>query len=908
MNGRGGKPLDDASPRIEFEHVVLPNGLNLILHVDRKLPVVHVNQWYHVGSKNEEPGRTGFAHLFEHLMFQGSKNVEGEYFQHVEKAGANLREGGVNGTTDFDRTNYFATVPSGNLEFLLWLESDRLATLPEAMTQQKLDGQREVVRNERRQSYENQPYGRSWLLINENIHPKGHPYSWDVIGSHEDLQAATLDDVERFFRRFYTPSNLSLTIAGDFDPAQARMLVERYFGGIAPGPALERPRRWIPSLGGSRILEVAERAPQDRVYVCWPAPGYFHEGEADLDLASRILSEGLSSRLNRSLVYDRHLCTGIHAFNDAREISGIFGVVATLRPGVEARVVEEEISEIIGRLAADGPTEEELSRAKTRWEFDFISGLERIGGFGGKADRLNQYMTIQGEPGLLDQDLLRYRGVSSESLKETLNRWTGNDERLTVRFLRDQVERSSVTLDRSLAPELGEDRPFVAPAVHHETLPNGLEMFVVPRHDLPKIAVTLAIRGGASVEVDGKGGCAQLLISTIDMGTETKGALEIEDDLGNLGTSFSGATMREASGLGFEVLSRNIEPAMELFADVARRPAFPEGEVERERNRHLDGLAQQANHAGSIASKLRSRLLFGADHPYGRPVGGTVESVPLITREDIEAFHRTWWHAANAALVFCGDIDPVRARELSSRYFGDWQSGALEPAPIPPPEPADPGRIYLVDKPDAPQTVVVQMLPGPSRGDEDLGAFRLVDAVWGGGGFGTRLNLNLREDKGYSYGVFSSWSALQVAGGWWASGSVQTDRTRESVEEFLLELRNLAGARPITDEELEAARSTRVRGYAQQFESLSRIAMQIAELWAEELPMSEMQREYEQIVEATMDDVLRVASRWGAPDRSFLLLVGDRSVIEPELRRIEGLELVVLDAEGRALPPVPSPS
>lgn len=298
-------------PTIEFEKFVLENGLQVIFHVDRKLPVVHVNQWFHVGSKNEQPGRTGFAHLFEHLMYQGSANAKGEYFAYVEKAGANLHEGGVNGTTNEDRTNYFVTVPSQNLEYILWLESDRIATLADSLTQQDFENQREVVRNERRQGVENQPYGRAFKLISENLFPAGHPYSWPVIGSHEDLIAASMDDVKQFFRRYYTPNNLSLCIAGDFDPVQAKPLVEKYYGSLLPGPALDRPKTALAMLSSEKVVEVSDRVPQERVYMVWPSPKYFADEEAELSLASVIMTDGLSSRLNRRLVYDEQMCSNV---------------------------------------------------------------------------------------------------------------------------------------------------------------------------------------------------------------------------------------------------------------------------------------------------------------------------------------------------------------------------------------------------------------------------------------------------------------------------------------------------------------------------------------------------------------------------------------------------------------------
>ncbi len=345
-----------AIPKVEFEKYTLPNGLQVILHVDRKLPIVHVNQWFHVGSKNEKRGRTGFAHLFEHMMFQGSKNASDEYFVYAEKAGANLAEGGVNGTTSNDRTNYFATVPSGNLENLLWLESDRLATLLDTTDIKKLDEQRNVVKNERRQGLENQPYGRWFPLLFENTFDNGHPYSWPVIGSMEDLSAATLDDVKDFFRQYYTPNNLSLVIAGDFDPAEAKKLVAKYFGDLPPGAPLDRPARNVATLDGERVVEVNDRVSLERVYFGWPAPEYFSEGDTALDIAARILADGLSSRLNKALVYDKQLATQVSAFNVSLEIASVFVVQATARPGTSLSQIESGVTAEIARLAKEGPS------------------------------------------------------------------------------------------------------------------------------------------------------------------------------------------------------------------------------------------------------------------------------------------------------------------------------------------------------------------------------------------------------------------------------------------------------------------------------------------------------------------------------------------------------------------------
>jgi zinc protease len=898
--GQAAPPAAADTPRIAFEKFTLPNGLQVILHVDRSLPIVHVNQWFHVGSKNEKPGRTGFAHLFEHMMFQGSKHVPGEYFSLVEKLGANLREGGVNGTTDFDRTNYFATVPSGNLETLLWLESDRLATLLDVTTQEKLDNQRDVVKNERRQGLENQPYGRWFDLLSRYLMPAGHPYSWPVIGSMEDLSAATLDDVREFFRTYYTPNNLSLVIAGDFDPAEARRLVEKYYGGIPPGPALDRPARWVPRLEAERVVEIKDRVPQARVYLAWPAPEYFAPDTAELALLSRILTDGLSARLNRALVYDRQLCTTVNSFTLDGEIAGAFVIVATARPGSSLADIERRIGEEIARLAREGPTAEELARAKTKHEFEFISGLERIGGFGGKADLLNQYNTYLGDPGMFERDLARHREATIEGVRAAAARWLDTPNRLALRFRPETSSRpETADIDRSTQPPFGADRPFRAPSVESATLDNGLQVFVAPRRELPKVAVSLVTRAGSAADPEGRAGTAYLTMRTIDLGTRTRGALEIEDALGNLGVSLAGTTGREVSTLAFEVLSRNLGPTLAIVADIVRNAQFPEAEVEREKRRVLDAIAQQERSPEGIAARVRPMLVFGAAHPYGRPVQGFRSTVERLTRADLAAFHAARWKPGGTALVFVGNVTLDEARALARQHFGEWAGGAPPPVAVPPPAPARPGTLYLVDRPDAAQTFVTQWLPAPSRRAPDYDALRLVDAVWGGGGFGTRLNLNLREEKGYSYGVFSNLQFFGASGIWAASGGVQTDKTRESVVEFDRELKALATSRPITADEFETARVRRLRGYPQQFESYGRVAGQIADLWSLGLPMTELQREYDATAALTLEAVLAAARKYVRPEAAGLLLVGDRARIEAGLREAGLGPLVLLDVEGR---------
>jgi zinc protease len=886
-------------PKITFEKYTLSNGLQVILHVDRKLPVVHVNQWFHVGSKNERAGRSGFAHLFEHMMFQGSKNAVGEYFSYVEAAGANLFAGGVNGTTSEDRTNYFATVPSGNLEQILWLESDRLATLTDALTIEKLNNQRDVVKNERRQGLENQPYGRAFKLIVENLYPSGHQYAHDVIGSHEDLTAASVDDVKDFFKTYYTPNNMSLVIAGDFDPAEAKRLVEKYFGTIPAGPPLDRPAKGVAKLDSEKIIEVNDRVAQERSYFAWHTPAYFDTGDAELDLVATILSDGLSARLNKVLVYDKQLASDVVSFQWAHEQAGTFVIWATARPGASLKQIEAMVTDEIARLSQTGPTPAELARAKTKWEFGFVTGLERIGGFGGKSDRLNQYNTFLGDPNKFEADFARYRSATTESVRDTVSKWLNTRNRLLIRFHPEPAGRESqIAIDRSKIPALGGDRPFMVPPVKTAKLDNGMDIFVIERPDLPKVAVRLETRAGSVHNPVGKDGLADLTVETMKRGTKTRNALQVEDALGDLGTAIFGGAGRESSSISFEVLKRNLSPALVIFSDVVRDPAFPADEVDREKKKRLDALAQDAEDANAIANRVGQMLAFGADHPYGRPGRGLPSTIQPLTREDFTRFHEANWKPGSSALIFAGDITLDEAKALAHQNFGNWSGGAAPTVSIPQPKPAGPGKVYLVDRQDAAQTIVMQILPGARRKTEDYYAINLADAVWGGG-FGTRLNLNLREDKGYSYGVFSFPTFFSEYGMWQSSGGVQTNKTKESVVEFVKELKFFAGEKPITEKELLAAKANRIRGYAQQFESLGRLADQVATLWAYGLPMSELQEETTGLERSTLASVNSAAKKYAVPGSTMMLLVGDRAKIEAGLRELKLGDIVILDAEGK---------
>ncbi|MFN8007590.1 MAG: pitrilysin family protein [Terriglobia bacterium] len=883
---------------IPFEKYQLENGLQVILHRDRKLPVVHLNLWYHVGSKNERPNRTGFAHLFEHMMFQGSKNADGPYITFIEKAGANLREGGVNGTTSFDRTNYFETVPREGLEYVLWLESDRMGFLADALTQEKFDNQRDVVKNERRQSYENVPYGRAFQMVFEGLFPKGHPYSWLVIGSQEDLDAASLEDVKEFFHTFYTPNNCSLVVAGDFEEEEAKRLVARYFGPLSPGPALERPRNWVPSLEGEKRIEVRDRVPQERIYLAWATPAYFQPGDAELDLASRILSQGKNSRLYKTLVYDRQIASDVSAFNYSLEICGMFGVVATARPGENLDKLKEVMMEEINQFAEEGPTEDELLREKAKQEYEFISGLERLGGFGGKADALNQYNTYLGTPDFFGEDYARYQSLTAHGIQRTVEKYLNTPNRLAVTFIPEASQRPvSVEIDRSIAPNMGEKGDFQAPGFTTHRLSNGLTVIVSERDELPKVAVGLVVKAGSTADQATLPGEAWMTAEMLDEGTGSRSALDIQAALDRLGVILGTAGESEISHVGIDTLERNLVPAMELMADIVLNPSFPDSELERQRKQRLDSILQERNSPPAIARKSFRSALFGSLHPFGRDVAGNESSIEGISRDDLLKYYQQYWKPNHSALIFAGAISMTRAIELSEKYFGGWPAVEVPAVQVPVVHPPKKMHLYLVDRQDAPQSQIRLGSIGPKRNTQDHHAIELLNTVMGGA-FSSRLNLNLREEKGYTYGASTTFAFGRDTGFWVASTGVQTRFTAETLIELVKEFREIVNGRPVTAHELEMAKTNLIRGFSQRFETLGRVVDQAVESISFDLDLAEIQRYPEEIEAITLEDVNAAARRYYNIDQSLAVIVGDLTQIEQKIRELNLGEVVVLDSLG----------
>ncbi len=879
---------------VDFEKHTLPNGLDVILHRDSSIPVAAVNVWYHVGSKDEEQGRTGFAHLFEHVMFEGSKHHNQSFFEPLQKAGANL-----NGSTTPDRTNYWEDVPSNYLELALWLESDRMGFLLDALDQQRFEVQRDVVKNERRQSYENRPYGMAQSHIQAALFPMPHPYHWMTIGSQEDLDAAVLDDIKDFFKRYYSPSNASLAIAGDFQPDQALELVNRYFGDLAPGPQPHRKGRTDSALAGRVELEMRDRVTLPRLYISWPTPPDFHDDEPPLELLQAIMSDGLSSRLHQSLVYEQQIAQSALVRYYAGEIAGQFTVQVTAAPGHDLEQVEAAVDAELARVLREPPTDEEITRVKNRIEAGHYRQLARVGGFGGRADQLNHYNVLGGDPALINSSLDRYLAVERDDILRVAESVLG-DGQVRMRVLPEDSLKpaAAAELDRSVMPPPDREPSFTPPTPVRRHLGNGLELLVVEQPESPIVAFGLMLRAGAAADPADRPGLASFTAQMLSEGTASRTSRQIASESEFIGARISTEARREYTMLATETLSKHWPKALELVADLIKHPTFPEHELERVRREHLTDLRRSKDDPTSVAEQLTAGLVFAKDSGFGHPIHGTEAAATALTRDDVVNHYRRAYSPAGATFIAAGGLSIDEVAERVQAALGDWQGDAPAGGNNQATEQdgAEGATVYLVDHPGAAQSVIRTLQPTIPRRHPDYFGLLVLNSAFGGQ-FTARLNQNLREEKGYTYGYHSgiqwhSGPSLLVAG-----GSVQTAVTLESASETLKEFRDIHGDRPLEQHELDDTKEGILRGYPASFERPGQIVSQLLQMALFDLPNDYFTTVKGNIEAVSLEDVRRIGAELVQPDRLSVLVVGDRTAVESGLQDL-GIPIVLLDANG----------
>ncbi len=909
MPATGLSQRGDKLPPIGVKDYTLKNGLRVLLHKDKSTPIVSVGVWYHVGAKNEVEGRTGFAHLFEHMMFQGSKNYDADYFFPLQEAGAN-----INGTTNQDRTWYFETVPSNFLELALFMEADRLGNLLPAMTQEKLDNQKDVVKNERRQRVDNQPYGTAFEKIGELMYPKPHPYNWTTIGSLDDLQAASMEDVQSFFRQYYVPNNTVLVLSGAFDEKQARGWIEKYFGPIPKGNAITRPNPAQPKLEKEIRTTVEDSVPLARRYMVWHGVRAYSPDEPALDFLSSILSSGRTSRLQSNLLYNKELVQNIGAFSGTNEIAGLFQIQATARPGKSLDDIEKEINAELERIKREPPTAEEMTRTLNSIESQSIFGLQTVLG---KANQLATFAGYLGKPNWFQKDLDRYKKVTAADVSRVANQYL-TDNRLVMTYVprtgaaprapREEATEPAAAADKkqkeanearraqqaAALPKPGPDPKLSLPAIEKTQLSNGMDVWMVRHGELPIVSMNMVFKTGTANEPDDRFGVAGMTSSLLTTGTKTRSAEDLANQLRAIGVNNIGSSSGwDSTNVSIQSLSKHLDRALELYSDVVQNPAFPANEFESLRARSLVGLRQLRSNPNAISNIVYNRVLFG-DHPYGR--SSSEATLKAVTRDDLVRYYESTYRPNNATLIVVGDFDKAALRKKLERAFADWKPADISLKSLPATKPLEKSAIYLVDRPNSAQSVVSIGHIGLDRMHPDYFPVTIMNSILGGG-FTSRINMNLREDKGYTYGARSGFTFRRGAGPFSAGGDIRTADTKASIVEFMRELNDIRSGRPVTQAELDYNKQSVIRRYPSGFETVGAISNQLANLLTYNLPDSYFNDYIGRINAVTLDDVNRVAKQYLDPSKMAIVIVGDRAVVEAGLKEL-GYPLYLLDTEG----------
>ena len=897
-NGNGPAAATPELPEINipYEKHVLANGLTLILHEDHKAPVAAVNIWYHVGSKDERPGRTGFAHLFEHLMFNGSEHYNDEYFRPLEKAGATK----ANGTTWNDRTNYFQNVPVSALDLTLWLESDRMGHLLGAIDQKKLDEQRGVVQNEKRQG-ENAPYGKVDALIAAQTYPAGHPYSWTTIGSMEDLNAASLADVKEWFKAHYGAANATLVVAGDINPAEIRKKVELYFGDIAPGPVRERPLANVAKMVGEKRAVMQDRVPQPRLYKVWNIPGWAERDFTLLDIASDVLGNGKNSRLFKRLVYRDQTATGVSAGLNPFEIGSQLTLDVMVKAGGDVRAVERALDEELKALLRDGPTDEELDRIKVRTYAGMVRNLERVDGFGGKSSILAAGQVFAGSPEAYRQQLQWLREARSTDVRDAARRWLSDGVFVLDVEPFPEYKAAATGADRRQLPKTGTPPDLSLPMLQRDTLSNGLKLVLAERHQAPVVQFSLIVDAGLAADTTDRAGTAKLTLDMLDEGTQALDALQVAARAESLGARIGAGSIQDSSYISLDAIKARLADSLALYADVVLHPAFPDKELARLKPIRLAQIQQEKTEADGIAFRNYRRLIFGEGHAYANAGSGngTEAVVQAMTTDDLRTFYRRWVRPDNATLLVVGDTTLAEVKPLLERHFAGWKAPA-EPLPtknVAPVKLPAHSRVFLINRTGAEQSVILAAHAAPPKSDPDDIAMTLANTTLGGL-FTSRLNMNLREDKHWSYGASSGVVDARGPRPFYAYAAVQTDRTAESAREVLKELSDIRGKRQITATELRQAQDSQVLSLPGSAETTPEVASLFLNILTFGLPDS-YYNELVRVTRAQTPDSAQAAIRKLVhPEALTWVIVGDLAKIEGPVRKLGLGEVKVLDADG----------
>jgi zinc protease len=883
---------------VPYRKFTLPNGLRLLVHEDHKAPIVAVNIWYHVGSKNEKLGKSGFAHLFEHLMFNGSENYNKDYFQALEAIGAT----DLNGTTNEDRTNYFQNIPVNAFDQLLWLESDRMGHLLGAIDQAKLDEQRGVVQNEKRQG-ENQPYAKGWEYIQKTMYPPHHPYGHTVIGEMEDLNAASLADVHEWFKAYYGAANAVLVIAGDVTPELAYEKAMKYFGNIPAGPTIARPGLDIPKHTGVRRVEYQDRVPEAKVDMVWSIPQWGTVEAVHLDLVSDILGSGKNSRLYKKLVYDKQMSNSVSAYASPSEISGEFAMSAKIKDGFTPEAVEVAMNEILAEFLATGPTQEELNRVRAAYFANFVKGLERIGGFGGKSDLLAMNEVYGGSGDYYKKLLKVYQTCSLMDLHNTAKKYLSDGKLVMTCMPFPKLTTSGIEADRSKIPGLGTQVAASFPKIEKTTLSNGMKVILTQRKGSANISVNTMFDAGYTADhFTKKPGLAALAMSMLDEGTKNRTSLQINEQLQILGASLNSSSDVDYSYVSMSALNNTLDQSLDVYADVLQNASIPEADLVRERVQQLSNIRNEKNRPNSMAMRVLPSLLYGEGHPYAMPMTGTgnEETVSAITQADIRQFYTSWLQPKNATIVVSGDISMADLTKKLEAKLGTWKGGDAPKKMIPMVSQNQlTQKVYVIDRPESVQSQIIAGYLTDAYGKNNEDALEQMSAVLGGD-FTSRINMNIREDKHWSYGARAMIMDTKAQRPFLVFAPVQTDKTMESVKEVMKEMNDFVTTRPMTQAEFDKTQQNTALGFAGMWETNGAVNSSARQLVKYNLPDDYWQKQEAAVRALTLADAHKVAKSVVKPDQMAWFIVGDKAKITESLKTLN-LEIIELDTNGKVV-------
>ncbi len=883
------------TPKIEYEQYTLKNGLRVIVHEDRKAPIIAVNVWYHVGSKDEPEGKSGFAHLFEHLMFNGSENYNDDFFKPLQEIGAS----GINGTTSRDRTNYYQTVPVGGLDRILWMESDRMGHLTGAIEQEKLDEQRDVVKNEKREG-ENRPGGKLYYRIYEGVYPLDHPYHHSTIGSMDDLDDATLDDVKAWFKEYYGPNNAVIVLSGDIDVETSRPLMEKYFGDIPASPPMNHKKTWVPIHDTNRYEVMEDHVPQTYLTWSWAIPGRTEKEYAELEVAASIFGGGRNSRLYSKLVHEEERLNSASASLIPGELSSIFMITAELKYGEDEDEITGVIEEMLQEFLEKGPTTKELNRVKAAIENNMIRAMESISS---KASTLASGAIYADDPGFVHVKQAWQNSTTKNDVKATANKWLTNGFYKLDLIPFGRYSTIESTADRSKMPGLTSEAAIKLPPLQHATLDNGLKITLAERHSVPTVSLAIRFDAGRVTDHSVKYGTASFTFGNMNEGTKSLPSLEFADRKTMLGALIGFGNGRDSSNISLSALKKNLSESIDLWADVVQNPAFRAEDIERDRSLTLAQLEEAKMNPNSIAGNLLSTILYGPDHVYsGRTIVEQEKMIRSINRQDLINFHEMWIRPDNAKIYVVGDTTIEEITEELNKAFGKWQNPDRPKGNknLTDAEYAKETRIILVDRPDAPQSIIIAAHLISSSMDENAFNINAMNNVLGGE-FTSRINMNLREDKGWSYGAGSSVGQAIGPRSFRISTSVQTDKTAASIGEIVKELREYQTTRPPSAEELELmvkGNTLKLPGRFASNRSLLRYIMSNEHFGR---PYNYAETLYDKYAALTPELLQKMAQENLRPDAMTWVVVGDLEQIEQNIRDLNLGKVEIWDANGNII-------